>query len=430
MSDRLPPHSIEAEQGLLGSLLQGQSSYVWEFIATHPEAHRYFYDGRHADIFKAIGNLANTRKPIDPVSVVLEMEKVNPLSPEQKQYIGDLPDASPSGANFSYYASELQGLFHRREIIRVSGEASMKAFKGDADALEFAASEMLAIGESHTGEDDKSMQELCSETLAQLEDGFANRGKIQGVPTGFATLDKMLRGLKPGQLFVIGGRPGHGKTALAMNIVERAAVDCQISTGVFSLEMTKHELTRRLLCSRARVPSDELENGNLSADQYKAVTVSLGKISKAPITIQDQAGLTIGQLQARARRMKHRHKVEFLVVDYLQLIHGRNKQNRTQELTEISVGLKSLAKELALPVLALAQLNRENERDGNREPRLSDLRDSGSIEQDADMVALLHPGQGDTVDLLLKKHRNGPCGRIPLRFIREITRFEQISPIQ
>lgn len=433
MSDKLPPHNIEFEQGLLGSLLlSGNQATLWEFVSQFPDEGKLFYDLRHADVYRAIKSLADSRKPVDLLTVTEEFSKGRDVTEEDKALIRGLPDASPSSANMTYYASELEGLAQRRELIRVATRGATLAYDGDADALESTQRDILAIGQ-RSAEHDTTMRELCAKVIAEWDESFLNKGQLRGIPTGFQSFDTMTRGLKPGQLFVVGARPSHGKTSLGLNIVDHVAVRCGIPTGIFSLEMTQQEITKRLLCARAGVSSGQLERAELVEAQFKSVTVAVGQISKAPVFIRDPSGITIHQLQARARRMMHQHQIKLLIVDYLQLLHGRNQQNRNVEMTEVSNGLKNLAKELGVPIIALAQLNREYDKDQGREPRLSDLRDSGSIEQDADIVALLHPRppeNGDDcddtpTDLLVKKHRNGRTGKIPLIFRKQFTRFEE-----
>lgn len=438
MNDRIPPHSIELEQALLGSLLLSPRESLWEFVSDHPHGERYFYDLRHASVFRTILDLANARKPVDIATVYAAMtQRKDECAPEDASYIAALPDAASSGFNAPYYADQLRELYQRREIIRVATQATVKAFDGDADALEFSEREMLAIGQTQNDGRDISMRDLAADVIHQMGEAHVNRGRVLGVATGFPDIDRRTRGLKPGQMVVIGGRPSHGKTALGLNFVDYAAVNCGLSVGVFSLEMTKEELFKRLICARARVSSEDLETARLSDEETANTRAALAQLSKAKIHIQDPSGIAIYQLTARARRMMHRHKLDLLVVDYLQLLHGKNKQNRTQEMTEVSNGLKNLAKELGIPAIVLAQLNREYDKDGGREPRLSDLRDSGSIEQDADIVLLIHPkpakDQQENADvptqLLLKKHRNGPTGTIATMFRRRFTKFEEVAKI-
>jgi len=268
---------------------------------------------------------------------------------------------------------------------------------------------------------------------------------LSGVPSGFADFDKMTHGLHGGEMVVIAGRPSMGKTSLAMNIAEHVAVNERLPVGVFSLEMTAESLVLRMLCSRSRVNLRNVRDGFLAERDFPKLTGAAGKMAAAPLFIDDSAGLSILQLRAKARRMHQQHGIKLLVVDYLQLLHStaaRAKENRQQEIADISSGIKGLAKELDIPVIVLAQLNRELEKDKSRKPRLSDLRESGSIEQDADLVGLLYKpsvddeeggGGGDSesrpVNLLIAKQRNGPTGDVNLTFLNSITRFESAAKV-
>ena len=426
---RVPPHSVEMEQALLGSLLLSPNDALWEFVSRYPAGESLFYDLRNAELFRVILDLANARKPVNIATVIAGLERLHPINPEQRLYVAALPDAAPSGASMSYYVDALTELFQRRRIIEVAAVATQKAYAGEADALPYAETEILGISATE-GEVETSMKDLSVRVIDQLEEAQKNQGRLIGVPSGFVELDRKTRGFKPGQMIVIGARPGAGKTAIAGNIIAYTALEAGLPVGVFTLEMTKEEYHKRLLSSCSGVPSDVLEDGTMNQEQFKNVSLTLSRLSGSKIVIEDKSGLTINQLAARARRMVHRHKIKLLVVDYLQLLLPSKKaQNRTQELAEISTGVKTLAKDLGVPIIALAQLNRASEKD-NREPLLSDLRDSGSIEQDADIVALLHakPTKEESedvpTDLLIRKHRNGPTGRIPMVFRKAITRFE------
>lgn len=431
MTDRIPPHNTEFEQALLGSLILAPKSQIWEFVSKYPDGEKFFYDLRHAIYYRAILNLANARKPVEVITLISELETGGKqITAEDRSYVIALPDAAPSGASMPYYAEALEELYHQRRLIESCTRICQKAFERERNSLEFAEKEILGIRRSDTHDHEITIKDLAAQVIEQISDALLNKGKLRGVPTGFPTLDKKLRGLKPGQMFVIGARPSHGKTALAINIVEKVGVDLGMSCGVFSLEMTKDELFKRLLCSRAEVTSDELDNGNVTEVEQERLKKAIGEISRSPIHIQDPSGITVHILAARARWMAHKHDIKVLVIDYLQLLHGSRTQNRTVEMTEVSNAIKCLAKELGIPIIVLAQLNRESEKEGSREPRLSDLRDSGSIEQDADIVALLNPegnleGSNIETTLLLRKHRNGPTGKIPLLFRRSITKFEE-----
>src|SRR5262249_54414619 len=280
--------------------------------------------------------------------------------------------------------------------------------------------------------------------INQIEDFHQRQGMLTGVGTGFTDLDKMTSGLHPGEMIVIAARPSMGKTSLAMNIAEHAAVDLKLPVGVFSLEMTAESLVLRMLCSRSRVNLRNIRDGFLAERDFPKLTGAAGKLANAPLFIDDSSGLSILQLRAKARRMSQQFGIKLFVIDYLQLLNStsRRAENRQQEIADISNGIKALAKELNVPVIVLSQLNRELEKDKNRKPRLSDLRESGAIEQDADLVALLYkPNSGDEddgasqeqdanpVNLFIAKQRNGPTGDVPLTFLKGYTRFESAAKV-
>ena len=271
---------------------------------------------------------------------------------------------------------------------------------------------------------------------------FKNKGSTTGVETGFTDLDKMTTGLHPGEMIVVAARPSMGKTSLAMNIVEHVALDAKLPVGVFSLEMSSESLVMRMISSLARINSHDMQDGMLTPQDFPRITDAAGRLANSSLHIDDSAGLSILQLTARARRMWQQHGIKLFVIDYLQLLHSTSRragENRQQEIAEISSGIKALAKTLGVPVIVLSQLNRELEKDKNRKPRLSDLRESGSIEQDADLVGLLYkPGGVDEdtddpesearpVNLLIAKQRNGPTGDVPLTFLKGYTRFENAA---
>ena len=318
--------------------------------------------------------------------------------------------------------------------------------EGEVDALlDEVERDILRISEARVEASTNTIKDLVHRAITTIEDYHQRQGMLTGVGTGFVDLDKMTSGLHPGEMVVIAARPSMGKTSLAMNIAEHVAIDLRLPVGVFSLEMTADSLVLRMLCSRSRVNLRSIRDGFLAERDFPKLTGAAGKLAQAPLFIDDTSGLSILQLRAKARRMAQQYGVKLFVIDYLQLLHStaRRAENRQQEIADISNGIKSLAKELKVPVIVLSQLNRELEKDKNRKPRLSDLRESGSIEQDADLVALLYkPASGDDddgggsqeqdavpVNLLIAKQRNGPTGDINLTFLKSYTRFESAAKI-
>lgn len=435
-TDRLPPHSVELEQQVLGTLLDQPRKAVSEFLAITPNAGLYFYDIRHQAIFPALAEMIDAGRSVTTPSLYQWLsERKLAEDAGGVTYVGSLVDHATSLENLKDFCDQLRGLYIRRSLIAASVSISDAGYdERDAEAaLATAEQSLLSIRTESQSSQEMTIKELVRASLDHFEECHKNKGKLRGLATGFYDLDHRLRGMKPGQIIVIAARPGSGKTSLALNIAERVACDDKIPVGIFSLEMTKEELTNRLISSRARIPSEVLDNGTISEADLPKLTVASGRVANSPLHIEDAGGLTITQLRARARRMAMRHHVQLLVVDYLQLMRGaRRGENRNAEISEISNGLKALAKELRVPILALSQLNRECERDG-REPRLSDLRDSGAVEQDADVVVFIH-GTGTKedaepfpVNLVIRKHRNGAVGKVPLQFFRRWTRFESAS---
>jgi replicative DNA helicase len=431
LTHRLPPHDPDVEAALLGCLMIGHQDPVAEVMATHPQLDGYFYSLEHQIIFAAVRSLVELSQPTDVVSVVgvlrkrSELEEVGGL-----QYVSALPDKTPSGWNAPHYADRLKELFIKRRTIRACQIVSEKAFDGanTAELLDTVERELNGIS-SENAANEPDMKQLLEDVINDIEGAHRNQGQPQGITSGLADLDSVTRGLRPGQLFVIGGRPGDGKTSLGINIAEHVAIDCERPVGVFELEMSAKELTMRLISSRSEVPLDCLLSGRLSQEDFKRMVVANAAIAKAPLHIADESGITISQLKAKARRMHRRRNLQLLVVDYLQLIRpSRPNPSRNVEVSEISSSLKALAKELALPIITMSQLNRDSDTD-QREPRLRDLRDSGSIEQDADIVGLLHrpDPQQRIVQLHIAKHRQGPQRKLKLIFFGETFRFRMAA---
>jgi replicative DNA helicase len=364
-------------------------------------------------------------------------------------YLSQLQDAVPSAANLSYYLEIVLEKFLLRKMIHVCTEATSKVydFEGEVDALlDEVERDVLKIAESRAQTSTSSVKELVGKAILTVENYFSRKGVLNGIGTGFPDLDRMTDGLHGQEMIVIAARPSMGKTSLAMNIVEHVVLEQNLPAAVFSLEMSAESLILRMMCSIARVNLRSIREGFMSESDFPKLTSAAGRLAKAKLLIDDSAGLSILQLRARARRMHQQHGVKLFVVDYLQLLHStarRSQENRQQEIADISSGIKALAKELKVPVLVLSQLNRELEKDKSRKPRLSDLRESGAIEQDADVVGLLYkPNAGDDedgaaaeeadglpVNLLIAKQRNGPTGDVNLTFLKSYTRFESAAKV-
>ena len=364
-------------------------------------------------------------------------------------YLSQLQDSVPSAANLSYYLEIVQEKFLLRRMIATCTDVVGRVYdyEGDVETLlDEVEKEILRINESRAQSSTATVKELVGKAILTVENYFGRQGTLNGIGTGFPDLDRMTDGFHGAEMIVIAARPSMGKTSLAMNIVENVVLEQNLPTGVFSLEMSAESLVLRMLCSIARVNLRSIREGLMSEADFPKLTSAAGRLAKAKLLIDDTAGLSILDLRARARRMHQQHGVKLFVIDYLQLLHStarRSLDNRQQEIADISSGIKALAKELNVPVVVLAQLNRELEKDKSRKPRLSDLRESGAIEQDADVVGLLYkPSAGDDedgvpaeeadglpVNLLIAKQRNGPTGDINLTFLKSYTRFESAAKV-
>jgi len=449
--DRLPPHSPEAEQGVLGCVLLSPNECMGECIEKFKGGAEVFYDLRHQTIFSTLAEMYDSREAIDVITLQQRLKNKQLLEEVGGiAYLSMLPDTVPTSANLDYYVDIVQEKFLLRRMIHTcTGVVSrVYDFEGEVDALmDEVERDILRISESRVQSHTKPIKELVKKAINTIEDFHQRQGMLTGLGTGFTDLDKMTSGLHAGEMIVIAARPSMGKTSMAMNIAEHVAIDEKLPVGVFSLEMTSESLVLRMLCSRSRVNLRNVREGFLAERDFPKLTGSAGKLANAPLFIDDTSGLSILQLRAKARRMHQQYGIKLFVVDYLQLLHStaRRAENRQQEIADISSGIKSLAKELDIPVIVLSQLNREIEREKGRPPRLSDLRESGAIEQDADVVGLLYkPKSGSEddeggvpaveedavpVNLLIAKQRNGPTGDINLTFLKSYTRFESAAKI-
>jgi len=436
--DRLPPHSPEAEQGVLGCVLLSPNDCMGECIEKFTSGSEVFYDLRHQTIFSTLAEMYDGREAIDLITLQQRLKNKQMLDQVGGiPYLAVLPDAVPSAANLAYYLDIVQEKYLLRKMIHTCTDVVGRVYdyEGEVDALmDEVERDILRISESRVQSHTNTIKELVKKAINTIEDFHQRQGVLTGVGTGFTDFDRMTNGLHGGEMVVIAARPSMGKTSLAMNVAEHVAIDLRLPVGVFSLEMTSESLVLRMLCSRSRVNLRNVRDGFLAERDFPKLTGAAGKLANAPLFIDDSSALSILQLRAKARRMFQQYGIKLFVIDYLQLLHStaRRAENRQQEIADISSGIKALAKELNVPVIVLSQLNRELEREKNRKPRLSDLRESGAIEQDADLVGLLYkPSSGDDdensatadeeavpVNLLIAKQRNGPTGDVNLTFLK------------
>src|SRR6185503_4671163 len=391
---RTPPHSVEAEQGVLGSMLISPRETIAECVEKINE--EYFYIPAHQTIYEVLVDLWNAGQAIDLITFTQVLRDRNLLDTVGgAPFVTSLFTFVPTAANVGYYLEIVRDKYILRQIIATSTESVRRAFEEQEDVsnlLDEVEQQIFAVGEDRFKGQMLSVKDQVMEAIESIEKLYERKGGITGISSGFIEFDRMTSGLHPSEMIVIAARPSMGKTALAMNIAEHVAINEKLAVGVFSLEMSSQQLVQRLLCSRARVNLKKVRDGFLGEREFAGLTSAASKLAEAKMFIDDSSGLTILELRAKARRLKAQHDIRLIVVDYLQLLRStsrRGQDNRQLEISEISSGLKGLAKELKVPVLVLAQLNRQPEARTGGKPRLSDLRESGSIEQDADLVGLL-----------------------------------------
>ncbi|HTD86936.1 MAG TPA: replicative DNA helicase [Candidatus Binatia bacterium] len=453
--DRLPPHSIEAEQGVLGCILLSPNDKLGETIEKFKAGSEVFYDLRHRTVYELLVEMYDNKNAIDLITVQQRLKDRQQLEAVGGlPYLASLPDAVPSAANLDYYQEIVREKYLLRKMIQTCTDVVGRVYQheGEIEALlDEVEKDILHISEARIESESSTIKDLVRTAIKTIEDFHQRQGALTGIGTGFIDFDKMTSGFHPGEMIVIAARPSMGKTSLAMNIAEHVAVDQKLPVGVFSLEMTAESLVLRMLCSRSRMNLRNIREGFLAERDFPKLTNAAGRLAGAPLFIDDTPGLSILQMRAKARRMWQQYGVKLFVIDYMQLLHStaRRADNRQQEIADISNGIKSLAKELKVPVIVLSQLNREVEREKGRKPRMADLRESGAIEQDADLIGLLYKADPENrkkaasddeedegrqqeaipVNLLIAKQRNGPTGDVHLTFLKSITRFESAAKI-
>lgn len=430
---KIPPHSLEVEESILGAILIDKDAIisVAEFLL--PE---HFYKEAHQLIFEAALDLYEDRQPIDVITVVERLKKQKRLAKIGGQsYLVDLVDRVPTSANIETYGRIVKDNFVKRQLISLAGLVADQAFDETNEAtqvLDTAEQSLFALSQRHMRQAFIAVKEALADSFDRLDELHKRAGGLRGIPTGFKDLDDTLAGLQPSNLIILAARPGMGKTAFVLSIAQYAAVNEKIPVGIFSLEMSKEELVDRLLVAQADIDAWRLKTGKLEEEDFTKLSEAMGVLAESPIYIDDTPALTILEMRTKARRLIAEHNAQMLVIDYLQLARARTRQmeNRVQEVSEISQGLKNLARELRIPVLACSQLSRAVEQRGTKRPQLADLRESGAIEQDADVVMFLWRPDDEVVEemfLNIAKHRNGPLREIPLYWKGERVRFYSVE---
>jgi replicative DNA helicase len=440
LAQRLPPQNLEAETSVLGAVLLENEALnrVLEILQEDD-----FYRNAHRRIFSAILHLYEHSEPVDLITLseVLktrgELDDVGGV-----EYLNSLANAVPTAANISYYAKIIKEKAILRKLINRATEIVSQSYSNSGDVDEFidqAERTIFEISEDRVRPSFYPIKDLIKSSFKTIERLYEKRQLITGVPTGFQKLDELTSGLQPSDLIIIAGRPSMGKTALALNIAQNASVQAAIPAAIFSLEMSKEQLALRMLCSEAKVDAHRLRGGFLSEADWPKLTRAAGSLSEAPLFIDDTPALSALEMRAKTRRLKIEHNLGLVIVDYLQLMRGRaSADSREQEISDISRSLKALAKELSIPVIALSQLNRRVEERGDKRPQLSDLRESGAIEQDADVILFLYREEvynkseenRGKAELIIGKQRNGPTDKVDLAFLDKYTRFENLSGLK
>lgn len=438
---RLPPHSIEAEQSVLGGLMLDNET--WDAIS-EIVTEEDFYRRDHRLIFRSLSTLAEQGSPLDVVTVSEWLEKRDDLDGAGGlAYLGTLAKNTPSAANIRAYAEIVRERSILRQLIRVSTEIGNSAFttegRDSGEILDDAERRVFEIAEqgSRGRQSFQSISSLLPRIVDRIDKMHELGTHITGVSTGFADLDDKTSGLQEADLIIVAGRPSMGKTSFAMNIAENVAMAAKKAVAIFSMEMPADQLVLRILSSLGRVDQSKVRTGNLSDDDWPRLTSTMNLLSEVPLFIDDTPALTPTDLRSRARRLKRDHDLGLIVIDYLQLMQVKgSKENRTTEISEISRSLKALAKELNVPIMALSQLNRSLEQRTDKRPVMSDLRESGAIEQDADLILFIYRDEvynkdrTDNVgmaEIIIAKQRNGPIGMVPMTFLGKYTRFENYA---
>lgn len=436
----VPPQNTDAEASLLGAILIDTDALVK--IADKIDSYD-FYDERHRYIYEAITLLYDRHSPIDVLTLSDQMKANGTLEAiGGSSYLAELTNFVPTAAHVEQYAEIVAQKALRRRLIKAAQDITTMGFNETnqlQELIEGAETRLFEVSQKHVKQDVTSLETILGESFERLDELHKDKGKIRGVPTGFKDMDNLLAGLQASDLIVLAARPSMGKTALALNLAHNVALESKQPVLVFSLEMSKEQLVDRMLARESGVDAWALRTGNLTDSDFEKIGQAMGTLSEAPIYIDDSPSITVSELRTKARREAHSHDLGLIVVDYLQLMSGGAKfggdGNRVQEISEISRGLKGVARELNVPVLALSQLSRSVESRSPQIPQLADLRESGSIEQDADVVAFIYredyynpeTDRRNITDIFIKKHRNGPIGSLELYFDKEKQRFRTLD---
>jgi replicative DNA helicase len=432
---KVPPQNTEAEQSVLGGILMENEALnrVVEILNCED-----FYREAHRKIFKSMIALSEKNEPSDLITLTNQLKYEDLLEEVGgASYLASLIDSVPTAANIEYYARIVKEKAILRKMIQAATEIVTQSYedRGDVDGFVDDAERLIfQISEHRVKPSFYTIKDIMKESFKTIEKLYEKKELITGIPSGFKDLDRKTAGFQASDLIIVAGRPGMGKTAFCLNVAQYAAIEVKVPVAVFSLEMSKEQLALRMLCSEAEVEGQRLRSGFLSESDWPKLTLAAGNLSEAPLFIDDTPAITNLEIRAKARRLKAEHGLGLVVIDYLQLMKARRAERREQEISEISRSLKALAKELAIPVIAISQLSRKTEDRPNRRPQLADLRESGAIEQDADVIIFIYreefykqdtPNKG-VAELIIGKQRNGPTGKLNLAFIDKFTAFRPL----
>lgn len=433
MEQRIPPQNVEAEQAVLGAMMLDHNAVIAAMEKLTPND---FYREVHRTIFEAMEHLHHENKEIDFITLQEELRRMKKLDDVGGiEYILSLPNLVVTAANIEYHAKIVAEKALARNLITTCTDLTAAAYDGEKepeDLLDDAERKILQLSENKNRGDFSPVGAVVEETLDKITKLYENKAGLTGLPTGFRDLDRMTSGLQPSDLILVAARPSMGKTAFTLNIAQNVGVRQHKTVAFFSLEMSQEQLVQRILCQISHIDSQKLRTGQLNSDEeWTRLTDACDKLYQAPIYIDDTPGISVAEMRSKARRLKSEHGLDLIVVDYLQLMQGRNAESRQQEISEISRSLKALARELKVPLIALSQLSRSVESRQDKRPMLSDLRESGALEQDADIVSFLYredyydkeTENQHITEVILAKHRNGPVGSIKLYFKGEYTLF-------
>lgn len=438
LENRMPPQNLEAEQAVLGAILLESDSLitVMERVASDD-----FYRTSHQHIFEAMLELAQQNEPIDLVTLTAKLQDKQQLENiGGVSYLSQLANAVPTAANVDYYAQIVEEKSMLRRLIRTATQIVSSGYAGEEDVgslLGDAEKRILEISQRQSGSGFVAIRDVLMEVFEKVEYLFNNKGGTSGIPSGFPDLDRMTSGFQRSDLIIVAARPSVGKTAFSLNIAQNVGVRAKETVAIFSLEMGAAQLVQRMICAEANVDATRMRTGHLEGDDWEKLTMAIGTLSEADIYIDDSPSVTVADIRAKCRRLKQEKGLGMILIDYLQLISGRGKagENRQQEVSEISRTLKQIARELNVPVIALSQLSRGVEQRQDKRPMMSDLRESGSIEQDADIVAFLYRDdyydketeKKNIIEIIIAKQRNGPVGTVELAFLKNYNKFVSLD---